>query len=358
MLRITSHQNDSLNEINNILNIAKKVPLKPLERAKSKSNKLIDPHKRLIDQVVNNKKFAMVNMETSTNTFNANQQSEYLKSNGKSNENKLNKTLTMLDDKEFRKTIRISEKIEINCEPNRENDKNELKNSTTSISNLMSKSLVDFGRPCDENARIESENMLNNLVRNQLILEFCEINDFLDGIGMTKYIDVFLHNGINTLDKLKSGKMIYNIVIVVNEEKFKQLDILPGHRIKIKKKLKESEEYPVGNNNIKQVSHNNYDILPAGNEADDEAEQRRLFQQAVENFRKGGNRDSEMEAEERRQAKLFQSAVENFRKETTSTINAPSHEDSVQREAELFKNAVEEFRRGIVTVPDKVFNSF
>ena len=81
------------------------------------------------------------------------------------------------------------EKIEIDCE------------STTS-EKIMSKSLINFNDNFDESRIEESENIFNNLVRNQIMEEYNEVNEFLSDIRMEKYVDVFIQNGWISLDTI------------------------------------------------------------------------------------------------------------------------------------------------------------
>jgi hypothetical protein len=74
------------------------------------------------------------------------------------------------------------EKIEIDCE------------STTS-EKIMSKSLINFNDNFDDSRVLESENIFNNLVRNQIMEEYNEVNEFLNEIKMEKYVDLFIQNG-------------------------------------------------------------------------------------------------------------------------------------------------------------------
>jgi hypothetical protein len=74
------------------------------------------------------------------------------------------------------------EKIEIDCESN-------------STSTILSKSLINFNDNYDESRMEESENIFNNLVRNQIIEEYAEVNEFLADLKLEKYVDVFIQNG-------------------------------------------------------------------------------------------------------------------------------------------------------------------
>lgn len=85
-----------------------------------------------------------------------------------------------------------SEKILIDCTPN--------------------KSMINFDESSDSD---KNEETFNKLVRNQLIMEFSEMNDFLDEIGMTVHIEKFLSHNIDSLDKIYEGKFdIFNLKLL------------------------------------------------------------------------------------------------------------------------------------------------
>lgn len=158
---------DSLIVINQ--NNSKQGKLKPVDQRMNKSKPKLknDPHKRLMDQV---------QQLTNISEINSN-----------SNNTSINKSITSrFEDKDFRKTFTKTEKILIDCDPKQ----------------IMSKSLIKFDTNYDENEAMKSENRFNNLVRNQLLMEYHQVNDFLDSIGMVKYLDVFILNGFEDLDKI------------------------------------------------------------------------------------------------------------------------------------------------------------
>jgi hypothetical protein len=70
----------------------------------------------------------------------------------------------------------------------------------------LSKSMINFDEDNElyETRRENNENVFNNLVKNNIILEFHEVNGFLLSIGLDKYFDAFLQNGLNSLDKILS----------------------------------------------------------------------------------------------------------------------------------------------------------
>jgi hypothetical protein len=81
------------------------------------------------------------------------------------------------------------EKIEIDCE------------SSTS-EKIMSKSLINFNDNFDESRVENCENIFNNLVRNQMMEEYKEVNEFLNDIRLEKYVDVFIQNGWISLEAI------------------------------------------------------------------------------------------------------------------------------------------------------------
>jgi hypothetical protein len=95
-----------------------------------------------------------------------------------------------LSGEELRKTF-IKEKILIDCE----------NQSNTSI---LSKSLINFDEAYDESKISASEMKFNNLIRDQLILEYHQVNDFLESIGLSKYVDIMIRNGYDDTDKIKT----------------------------------------------------------------------------------------------------------------------------------------------------------
>jgi hypothetical protein len=48
----------------------------------------------------------------------------------------------------------------------------------------------------------ESENIFNNLVRNQMMEEYMEVNEFLGDLKLEKYVDVFIQNGWISYDRI------------------------------------------------------------------------------------------------------------------------------------------------------------
>jgi hypothetical protein len=87
------------------------------------------------------------------------------------------------------KMISKKEKIEIDCE------------STTS-EKTMSKSLINFNDNFDDSRIEENENIFNNLVRNQIMEEYSEVSDFLNDIRMDRYVDTFIQNGWISYEKI------------------------------------------------------------------------------------------------------------------------------------------------------------
>lgn len=137
--------------------------------SKSKSKIHSDPHKRLIDQI-------HLTGTTSNILFEK----------------------TSVDHKEFRKTFMKTQKIMIDCEPG-----NAVNTSTTSI---MSKSLIRFDLDFDEGKVQQSESKFNNLVRGQIMQEYHQVSDFLESLGLNKYVDTFISNGVDEIDKIKQCK--------------------------------------------------------------------------------------------------------------------------------------------------------
>jgi hypothetical protein len=158
----------------------------------------------------------------------------------------------------------------------------------------MSKSMINFDDGEDEymNRQGKSEDLFNNLVKNNIILEFHEVNGFLLSIGMEKYFDTFIQNGLDSIEKVKST---YNVLIYIDTSE-EVLKFVPyGHRAKMMKRIKEMATTTT----IRPVQNNVYEELPMAmefNSIEDieayEAEQRRLFQQAVAQFRSGGDTDT------------------------------------------------------------------
>lgn len=85
--------------------------------------------------------------------------------------------------------------------------------------NKMSKSLSSFKFEFDEedilnissatlNQKKESEEIFNKIVNEQIVLEFHEVFDFLESLGLEKYLEVILKNGMDTIDKMIFG-MLY-----------------------------------------------------------------------------------------------------------------------------------------------------
>ncbi len=167
-----------MQQIEDVLNKSRKKSgiLKPVDKSvqslaettrssrssKSKSKIPSDPHKRLIDQI------------HSTGTVNISG-----------------------DDKEFRKTFTKTQKIMIDCDP-----------VNTSTTSLMSKSLIRFDLDFDEGKVQESESKFNNLVRGHIMQEYHQISDFLECLGLDKYVDTFISNGVDDVDKIKQCKNI------------------------------------------------------------------------------------------------------------------------------------------------------
>jgi hypothetical protein len=95
-----------------------------------------------------------------------------------------------------------TQKIMIDCEP--------VNTSTTSI---MSKSLIRFDLDFDEGKVQESESKFNNLVRGQIMQEYHQVSDFLESLGLNKYVDTFISNGIEDVDKIKQCKSLNYVFI-------------------------------------------------------------------------------------------------------------------------------------------------
>ncbi len=104
---------------------------------------------------------------------------------------------------------------------------------------------------------------------------------------------------------LKKFNTVKFLLILVNEEKLKEMDIPYGHRTKILKRLGLKQNDNINNpcnrfdNNVRAITKNTYEELPMGTdtvveknkkpyeEQYDEELQRKLFQEAVQAFRKG-----------------------------------------------------------------------
>jgi hypothetical protein len=150
----------------------------------------------------------------------------------------------------------------------------------------MSKSMVNFDDAEEDyiHKQEKSEDLFNNLVKNNIILEFHEVNGFLQSIGFERYIEAFLERGLDSVEKIKS------IFVHYKDVKDECFEFIPyGHRMKIIKRIKE-----LNNVHVRPEQHNVYEELPIKgdfNDIDDieayEAEQRQLFQQAVQQFRRG-----------------------------------------------------------------------
>ena len=176
---ISINSDSEKQQIEDVLNKSRKKSgiLKPVEkstqssqsshRSMSKSKISLDPHKRLIDQIHLS--------STSSNLF-------------------FEKTVDEKE-REFRKTFSKAEKILIDCEP-----------VNTSTSSIMSKSLIRFDLDFDEGRVKECESKFNNLVRGQLMQEYHQVSDFMESIGLSKYVDSFIQGGIDDIEKIKNGK--------------------------------------------------------------------------------------------------------------------------------------------------------
>lgn len=164
-----------LNELKGVDNKATKAYIEALPKLvdKSKIIKTVnDPHKRLMGNTQN---LASV-LETSESNRSS-------KSSWKIDKN-------ILDDSEFRKSQIKTEKIEIDCTPNR--------------------SMIRFSDNEDENESEEKTANIgikfNNLVRDQIVKQFYQVNDFLKSVHLEKYLDKFIQNGLSTLDKIIESK--------------------------------------------------------------------------------------------------------------------------------------------------------
>ena len=73
-----------------------------------------------------------------------------------------------------------------------------------SIVSKSSKSMINFDGEDDISKMERTENLFNTLVKNNIILEFHEVNGFLLSLGMEKYFDQFIQNGFDSIEKIKS----------------------------------------------------------------------------------------------------------------------------------------------------------
>ena len=132
-----------------------------------------DPHKRLINNISSNKK-SEINI---TNN---------LSNSHKSTDPSWKFDKALLDDSEFRKThMKKKERLEISCE---------------NIENVQSAFNFDFEK--DEENVDEFENNFNNLVSNNLNSEYSQVTEFLDGIGLNKYLSLLIENNIDSFQKI------------------------------------------------------------------------------------------------------------------------------------------------------------
>ncbi len=96
-----------------------------------------------------------------------------------------------LDDPKFRKSFIKNEKIEIDCESNN--------------NSVMSRSMIKFDDDYTENYSKPLEDKFNKIVRDQLIHEYYEVNDFLESLNLKKHVEIFIKNGYVSQDKIING---------------------------------------------------------------------------------------------------------------------------------------------------------
>lgn len=90
----------------------------------------------------------------------------------------------------------ITAKIEIDCS-----------SSTNSNMNSTNRSMIKFDDNENDNNKSYSQNLniFNDYIRNQIISEFTETTEFLEKLELSRYIDVFIQNGLIDMNRIKSN---------------------------------------------------------------------------------------------------------------------------------------------------------
>ncbi len=170
-----------------------------------------DPHKRLIDKIpkegIHKDKELIAKgdiMNMSNSSFKKTMKSEKIQINCDKSETErgisANTSMTSMD----RETTTIKQtNSAINT--NISQDKNDTNINTNMNTTTMSKSIFKFDLEDDNTPLGDFELKFNNIARNQLSIEFHQVNDLLKSIGMEKYLDVFIQNGIDDIDKIKQS---------------------------------------------------------------------------------------------------------------------------------------------------------
>lgn len=290
-----------------------------------------DPHKRLMDNILSNASNTnsnsnftnltnLTNLTVANNKINTNSITNSIKISNVDIKDNLKLDKSIQDDSDFRKskTTMKKEKIEINCENNitistsvKNNDnkinppskktnsnkamdilKNDLEKNELDNSNILSKSL--FGDFDDTNFNeVVNEDKYNNLFGNNLCEEYYEVYNFLESINLhKKYFNTFIQHEFLDMQA----------IFLIEEKHLDEMKIKGGSKAKILNKVKEMKtsskklleemynnntggnpESGVGTEDLKSNVSKNQDFY-------DEEEQRRLFQEAVQEFRTGSTK--------------------------------------------------------------------
>ena len=81
--------------------------------------------------------------------------------------------------------MKKKERLEISCE---------------NLENNQSAFYIDFDK--DNENYDDFENNFNNLVSNNLDSEFSQVTEFLDSIGLSKYLSLLVENNIDSFQKI------------------------------------------------------------------------------------------------------------------------------------------------------------
>lgn len=112
----------------------------------------------------------------------------------------------------------------INDLSNKNNNNNNRINSAKKTDKKLNKSLSSFKFEFDEEDPLnastysnfkkpENEEFFNKIVNHHILIEFHQVHDFLEGIGLEKHLDNFLKNGFDDLEKMINGKIQFLLFI-------------------------------------------------------------------------------------------------------------------------------------------------
>ena len=247
-----------------------------------------DPQKKYLDNIINPGSVKLPDISSTTN--------KKLKTNKSESQNIVGinkKNLVPLDDTEFRKTFK-KEKIELDCETplsrskliDNKDDADYEDNIYPSNSNHFNNSNTNQINNKNEEIFLSSLNLDKDLIS-----EYPETYNFLHSINILNYFNIFIHNEFIDMQS----------IILIEDIHLDDMNIEDSARKMILYKIKEVKgtnttediiNYQNGYKNNKKLNseigtENNNNLN--NEEIYNEEEQRRLFQEAVLQFRNGGS---------------------------------------------------------------------